>query len=398
MVKWHIFLLALFIGSRFVAQDATTSASTCITPPAENVQLDTTAGYADAIQSYLSAGGDPAQLKSLLQPLGVMPDPQMSDGIYVTDLTGDSIDDVIVNIAFPAERPDENTFVVWIYLCDTGNYRRAYETSYRQVSTLLDPGMYVDSIQDLNHDSRPEVVHHFTYCGQFCYMDLLIEGWNRTTQQIHQMLHTSFQIGDYQFIDPDGDGVFDVIVLDENGGPAGAGPLRRWQIIYGWDGVNFTQHRSVPEAPRFGFEAAQDAAAALNAGDLQTAAILYQKILDNHILGDLDERTDAITKTQALFGLLVIRMAQGDQETGAVIYTELQNAPGIPEANTYPKKFYESVWTQVGRTFYSLALKHDLSKACDAVIVELNTALANERQSPYIDYWGDPRPEHICPF
>ena len=201
MVKWHIFLLAFFIGSsRLIAQDATTSASTCITPSAENVNLDTTNGYADAIQNYLSAGGDPTRLKSLLQPLGVMPDPQMSDGVYILDLTGDGKDDVIVNIGFLNQTATDKTFVVWIYACDEKHYRLVYENKSHQPPDDINPGMFVDQIQDLNHDLRPEITHHFVSCGaNTCYMFLYIEGWDNTKQEMHQMLTDSFLLGDYEF-------------------------------------------------------------------------------------------------------------------------------------------------------------------------------------------------------
>ncbi|MEO8610538.1 MAG: hypothetical protein ABI690_21760 [Chloroflexota bacterium] len=403
MVKWHIFLLAFFIGG-ITYQDNPPSASTCIAPPAENLQLDTSAGYADAIQNYLSAGGDPAQLKSLLQPLGVIPDTTKTDGVYVTDLTGDGKDDVIVNIAFPAKPPAINTFVVWIYVCDETGYHRVNDHSYTQTSTALDPGMYVDSIQDLNHDSHPEVIYQFVGCGMYCFMDLYIVGWNSSTRQIHQMLWTSFQVGDYNFTDPDGDGIYDIIVTENNGGAAGLGPLRRWQTTYGWDGVNFTQRRSVSETPRFGFEAAQDAANALHIGDLQTAAILYQKILDNHTFNDIDERTDAITKSQALFGLLVIRTFQQDHETAAAIYAALQDTQGIPDDyySTINTHYSESIWTQVGRTFYSRVRGYNLSDACNAVITELTADLERKDKGSRSTYWGNyglrPRPEDICPF
>jgi hypothetical protein len=404
MHKWQIFLLSLFISSPILAQDVTTLSTSCVTQPAGSLSLDVNIGYAEAIQNYLSAGGDPAQLKPLLQAAGVLPDPSMSDGVSVTDLTGDGINDVVINIAYPAKPPEIKTFVVWIYVCDQSDYRRVYETEYPQISTVLDPGTYVDSIQDLNGDSRPEVIYQYISCGMYCYSDLFIEGWNSTTGQMHQMLRTSFQIGDYNFTDPDGDGVIDVVVTDRNGGPAGMEPLRRWQTIFGWDGINFSQRRSVPEAPRFGFEAIQDAAKALDVGDLQTAAILYQKILDEDTFSRLDERTDAITKSQALFGLLVIRMVQRDQETGAAIYEKLQNAPGIPNSSSFPKVVSESLWTQVARTFYPLAQRYRFDEACDAVIAELNIALESERQSPGLDtsYWGNygmrPRPEDVCPF
>lgn len=406
MRKWHIFLLSLFISSRLLAQDVTTSSASCITQSAAGgLSLDTTIGYAEAIQTYLSAGGDPAQLKPLLQAAGVLPSADMSDGVYVTDLTGDSIDDVIVNIAFPAERPPTlNTFVIWIYVCDHADYRRVYEAEYPQVSTVLDHGMYLDSIQDLNHDSRPEVVYQFVYCGMYCYMDLFIEGWSSDTQQMHQTLHDSFQVGEYKFSDIDEDGIFDVVITSGNGGAAGLGPLRRRQTTYGWDGINFTQRHSIPELPQYNFEAAEDAAIALRIGDLQTAAILYQRILNDPTLKLIDERTDTIIKSQALFGLLVIRMAQRDQETGAAIYEELQNTLGIPDSSSFPKVYSESLWTQVARTFYPLAQRYRFDEACDAVIAELNVALEIERQSPgtKTSYWGNfgmrPKPEDMCPF
>jgi hypothetical protein len=405
MLRWQIFLVSLFISSRLLAQDVAPVSPACVTPnPDTTLSLDLTVGYAEAIQTYLSAGGDPTQLKSLLEAVGVLPAPDMGDGVYLSDLTGDGINDVIINIAFPAKPPEIKTFVVWIYVCDHSDYRRVYEAEYPQVSTVLDHGMYLDSIQDLNHDSRPEVIYQFIYCGMYCYMDLYIEGWNNATQQMHQMLKTNFQLGDYNFADTDGDTVFDVVVTDQNGGPAGMEPLRRWQTTYGWDGVNFSQRRSVPETPRFGFEAIEDAARALDAGDLQTAAILYQRILNDPTLKLIDERTDAITKSQALFGLLIIRMAQRDQETGAAIYAELQNAPGIPDSSSFPKEFSESLWTQVARTFYPLAKEYKFDEACDAVITELNAVLESERQSPGLDtsYWGNygmrPRPEDMCPF
>jgi hypothetical protein len=331
--------------------------------------------------------------------------------VYITDLTGDGKNDVIVNIAYPDPSSITNPvkiFVVWIYVCASTDYARVYETQYPQISTALDPGMYIDQIRDLNHDSLPEVIHHSVSCGvNICYETLGIVEWNSTLQQMHRVLSDDFPLGEYgsvDFVDLEGDGIFDVVVTSGVAGSAGAGPQRHWQTTYGWDGVNFTQRRSVPELPRLQFEAAQDAATALNVGDLQTAAILYQRILNDPTLSGIDAHTDAIVKTQALFGLLVIRTSQQDKESAEAIYQELQNAPAIPDeislsTNTH---FSESLWVQVGRTFHSQVRGYYLGDACDAVIAELNAALDGESPGNRSSYWGNwggaPRPEDICPF
>jgi hypothetical protein len=404
MVKWHIFLLAFLIGG-ITYQDNPLSTSTCVTPPAEDVTFDTSAGYAEGIQNYLSAGGDPNRLKPMLQAGNLIPTSDATNGVFVLDLTGDSKEDLIVNIAYPIQESDVKHFVIWVYICDGKDYRRMYAVSYAQVSPALDRGGYVDMVQDLNNDSYPEIIHRSVSCGvNTCYESLGITGWNDTMNKMHTELFDNFLLGDYEFTDPDGDGIFDVVITSGVSGSAGAGPQRRWQTTYGWDGVNFTQRRNVPEAPRFAFEAAQDAAIALNAGDLQSAAILYQRILYDPTLSGIDRQTDAIMRTQALFGLLVIRMVQRDSETAAEIYAELQNEPGIPASFSTPKTYTESLWVQVGRIFYPLAQKYRFDEACDAVLIELNHALKSERESPGLrtTYWGNfgsrPRPEAICPF
>jgi hypothetical protein len=404
MVQRSIFicLIILLVIGQAVAQDTAPIDSACITPSAENLQLDTTDGYEDAIQKYLSAGGNPVQLKSLLQNAGVIPDSTLREGVYITDLSGDGKTDVIINIAFPSQPPDVNTFVVWVFICNEANYRLLYEDSFIQVSPVLDHGIYINSVQDLNHDFHAEIIYHSVSCGvNTCYEKLNISGWDNRLQRIHSMLAIQFLLGDYTFADSDGDGIHEIIVTSGVSGSSGAGPQRRWQTTYAWDGINFTRWWSVPEQPRYGFEAAQDAAVAVNAGDLYTAASLYQRILSDPGLQTIDDRTDSITKSQALFGLLIIRMYQGDRETAAEIYTELQNFPGIPDSNN---NLSESLWTKVGRTFYSLGQPSKFNEACDAVIAELNLALENERKSPGVkaNYWGNfgnqPKPEDICPF
>ncbi|MGD8244712.1 MAG: hypothetical protein PVI63_05925, partial [Anaerolineae bacterium] len=143
-------------------------ASAACPPPGSPrpVQPASFSDYPDAIEQYLSAGGDLETLRSALGGWGVLPDAedQAVSAATAADLTGDGAEEVILALA----RPDAGTIIrpglLLVFGCSEGRYVNVYREGRADVE-MFDPALELVRVGDANLDGLPDVAYVVRTCG-----------------------------------------------------------------------------------------------------------------------------------------------------------------------------------------------------------------------------------------
>ncbi|NJL92958.1 MAG: hypothetical protein HC915_04170, partial [Anaerolineae bacterium] len=238
--------------------------------PASSVDLTA------AIGVFLSNGGAPAVLEGVLRGWGAIT-PQGGVVQADTDLTGDRIPEVLVNLYNPFTYNPEavlNAGRLLIYGCDNDGYRLLY-------ATPDNPGLalpVLHRVGDLNADIKAEVVYDIQSCtSTYCNREGAILSWNPIVGVFEvinsgQMLAINGRLG---VLDADGDGILEITAASLPVASASSGPVRGVVDVWDYTGTNYVLAQRYTDDPRYRIHAIHDADAALLAGNLDEANRVY---------------------------------------------------------------------------------------------------------------------------
>jgi hypothetical protein len=182
------------------------------------------AGYPDTIAAYLNDPG--ATLSGLaiwLKGCGVITD--NLGGVYEYTLQGGPTPDalVVIHDMVGAVGPEG---MLLAYHASPNGYSLAYQAQAERIELL--------KVEDVNADSRPEIVWTSTSCGAHtCFSQLFVDRWNGEGYQGWIVGTPEMASADYTLADtvPDGSGQ-EILVHGGTIGSVGAGPQRAWTETY----------------------------------------------------------------------------------------------------------------------------------------------------------------------
>lgn len=217
---------------------------------------------------------------------------------FSIDLTNDNVVEIVaIN---PASRPDRHGYSVYVFSCDEGFYKSIILQNYYGIT----PQIFKISIMDLNVDGIPEIILHeqrddprdsFTrlrvleWDGKG-FSNLLLVPTVRNFQYLNgninalSMTYKDEFIENYSipftFEDINLDTTLELIITYPEE-LFRDGLTRGFKIIFAWDGQYLKYYRTIFTAPRYRFQAIQDADDASRFGEYDKALALYEEAIIN---------------------------------------------------------------------------------------------------------------------
>jgi len=385
-------------------------------------------GFRSQLLAYLSAGGDPNQLREVLTALSLV-DAEGTEWlsraqVIPADVTGDGTPEVVVALTFyvPWQYADGGLFV---FGCQEGAYVLAAALPLQgQVLNATGPDPGIRAIQDMNNDGRPEIVlsvidvvgTHGNFRRLFHILEWDDDEFVDLVQAHSQPYHAApVSNGDGRIYDTNGNRNLELVL--ENGVRRGYetdGPERAWTDTWAWDGEAFRLWRSEYEPPVYRFQAVQDADAAALAGRYERAVALYDRVLhDESLLGwsagqlwpdsaygdrptpTPDPEEGQRLRAYALYRIMVVRALQGDKEGARDIFDQLQaehpeGTPGAPYARV-AAAFWAGYEPQENVAAGCKKAVRFATSEAEAVLEPLGSAMYGSNNRDYA-------PQDICPF
>lgn len=308
------------------ATEPATAVLLCVTPQEEiTLQAGAMADYPAAILAFLNQGGTPDALRAALEMTGFG---NPSGSVMLGDFTGDGVDDLAVSL-IDGQRLDQPPAAAQleIYVCQGGAFALAYD---QPAELDFSMGVHLWLAQDLNGDGAAELVAGETVCGaSTCFENVRILAWdgNTFTNQLTDRTD-DLPFPTVEVIDPDGNGVFDLVIRAGGLGSVGAGPQRGqtkvWQYDPGQELWAFASN--TPDPAVYRLHALHDADAAANRGDFEAALALYDRVINDDTLQDwVDPATERATLSAfALYRELTLYLHDGNAAQAEAILLELQ--------------------------------------------------------------------------
>ena len=397
-------------------QDATGTAGAPTLPPQyANVHCPTPASpvlpprptqfsdYPQAIGLFLSAGGAPTTLESLLRSWGALTN---GHGVVQadTDLTGDAIQEVIVTLLNPtrvvANNPNNPNGLspgqLLVYGCAQGGYQLLYSTAYSDQSILPD----LKRVGNMNGGPRAQLVYAQQSCPNLadvtsCTQTVAIINWDGSIGAFTPLNNAPIEAtgAKVTIADVGGTGILKIVVRLEQTPDVITGPPRNSTTIWDWNGHYYVKALIQLDAPIYRVHEIYDADSAFEQGTFKTALILYDQARDNQYLQPwLDPNELATLRAYANFRKMLayaaLRSPRGVTNMLQALQTE--NPVGSPAEG----------WSEAGGAFVDAYNKYSgLHKICTATLTFLNTrpdllATLNAYGSHNHLY----TPPEICPF
>ena len=341
--------------------------------------------YAEILRAYLSAGGDPASLVTVLTEWKA--DATIGEPLIQADLNNDGIQDTLVAFVNPTSEtyPPEGTLA--IYTCAAGTVRTLY---------AYHPGEWfalnVIGAADLTQDGHTELVFAEVSCGAHtCWHTLHVWTWQgvdfrELTGDEFSFPYPNFAIEDEHIL-AGGGGI----------GSAGAGPQRPVTTTLAWDGNVITATETTLGPAIYRYHVFREGDEALFAGNYARALDAYQRVLNDTSLEawggytSTDEETRWFTAL-AHWRLILVEVHQADGLPYAQeYYTALKNdfAPG--EAGYALVPIGDSFWT-------TFTARDDVAAACAEAIKRPETQAVLD----FLNGFGYANPTYtlddLCPF
>jgi len=255
------------------------------------------ADYPAAIAGYLTvASGSPSCLAELFAawdmptPVPGWAEESGSVDCAAGDLDNDGEDEYLLRVTNPVLSgvwPDSEVLIF-----DRGV--AGYEVAFRS-STTLGPSPpwqpVILGIRDFNGDGRLEASFTADSCGAHtCWTSVYILAWDgqQYVDIIDEEVTVPWARG-ISFVDVEGDGIEELYVAAGQIGSVGAGPQRDINLTYAWDGAQYVSVKTEFEPSEFLYFAVVDGDEAYAAGDLEKAAQLYNKAINDATLWDWKE-------------------------------------------------------------------------------------------------------------
>ncbi|MBN1873124.1 MAG: hypothetical protein JXA33_02765 [Anaerolineae bacterium] len=340
--------------------------------------------YASVLRQYLSAGGAPETLPSILLTWEVLPDEGL--GWTQADLTGDDVAESVVAFVNPESDfyPPETQLVV--YTCRPGTMDTMYV--YQPGAGF---GLNLIGAEDLTGDGPAEITFAEIACGAHtCWHTLHVWSWMNTDFTEHAV--TNFSVPYPTFYLQAGQ------LLAVSGGIAsvGAGPQRSVTTTLTWNGTIITPTATQVAPAVYRYHVFQDGETAFFAGDYGHAQLSYLKVLEDTGLEPWAE----VYSTQeewrwfdalAHWRLILINIQLQDNELAEQHYHQLeQDFPAGVPGNTVTS-LADYFWETYSATY-------TLAEGCQSI---LNVPEIQEILD-FLNSFGYANPtyipEDLCPF
>ncbi len=349
--------------------------------------------YPAALGVYLSNGGAPAVLESNLRQWGAI----TAAGGSVqadTDLTGDGIPEILLNIFDPTRYNAEailNSGQLLIYGCDNGGYRLLH-------SSPSNPGValpVLHRVGDMNADVVAEIVYDTQSCSAaYCTREGVILTWRPVVGVFEplnsgQILAINGRLG---VVDLDSDGILEMTVTSSAPSTAAAGPTRTSLDIWDWTGQNYVLAVRTPDDPVYRVHQLHDADAELAEGNTRAALRGYFAVRDDPNLQawTLPNETERL-RAFATFRIMTLYANIGDGRVDNLWNTlAAENPEGAPGA----------AFAALGAAFMeTYRATNSANAGCGAVLGALNT---RPEALSFLNSYGfanrSYNPGAICPF
>lgn len=338
--------------------------------------------YAQAILDFLSKGGTPDELEHLLiirkivQPYAkedhtpINPAFLNRGGVRVADFNGDGYLDVVVSLFDPS---GGYVGALFVYICNGQNFHQIPSPLLYAVDPYIHKPKYIDRapkfiyVGDMNNDGRAELVFDIGVEGaSTVFEDVQIVGWNNQTQDMRPLKadQNSYPAdgGYYKVVNATNGLKALVLRTGFSGSGIASGPQRPFTLTYAWDGRQFVEVSAVGDPSPNRLHVAYDALTALNHGNLKTATLLYNAVINNNHLEDWENWVDMrnLLMTHAAYGLVLTRAKQ----FGIKAKLTLQAYEQLEEMSKRLHKSQE-LWLRYGEIFWQSAqTKKALHSAC----------------------------------
>jgi hypothetical protein len=303
--------------------------------PQVSLQAGDFAGFPQSVLDFLNAGGSLEALDQGLYTAGVANQPL---SVAAADLTGDGSRDVVVSIYNPDSIATPPGGRLLIYTCESGQYRLAYDEQTEDLWGA--PG--IRYLQDLDNDESAELVASRPTCGAHtCFEDITILVWDGSTFENRlEWTTTDLPYPDVRLEDPEGDGIYDLIVVGSGFGSVGAGPqrslIRSW--VYEPEMVSWIPAGETLGESNYRIHILHDAETSALVEAYDEALLLYGRVVQDSTLEDwTDPETErANLGAYALFKTAVVYLLQGNQEFAQSTFDQQEEAyPAGSTGHTY---------------------------------------------------------------
>jgi hypothetical protein len=255
-----------------------------------------------------------------------------------TDLTGDKIPEVIVNIFNPFIYNEEailNAGQMLIFGCDNNGYRLLF-------TTPNNPGLalpVLHRVGDMNADVTADMVYDTQSCTvSSCTREGFILAWNSVVGAFEAM--NSGQMlainGRFGVVDIDSDGILEVTASSNAPVSSTSGPTRGIIDVWDWTGQNYALAVRTPDESRYRIHALHDADEELIAGNFRNALAGYFDVRDD---GDLLPWTvpneAAFLRAFATYRMVITYARIGDGRAENLLSSLLSENPEGAPGNVY---------------------------------------------------------------
>jgi hypothetical protein len=364
-------------------------------PPAGSPRLIQPANfpdYPDAIQQYLSAGGDLGTLRSALRDWGVLPDAE--NQVTAADLTGDGADEIVVTLAQPNGQTIIRPGVLLVFGCSGARYVRLHRQGDADAE-MFEPAVEIVQVGDTNLDDLPDVVYVLRNCGAHtCSEELRILGWNGS--HLVSLIDGSLELPYPTYnLEPGR-----IEAISGGIGSVGAEPQRGYTDIWTWNGDVFTFTRTIYEPPAYRYHALLDGDRALLASDYATATQTYERVIHdgnlNSFVGAISQADEADERAFltafARWRLLLTYSQMGDVDSARAELNRLQV--------DYPAGAVGHEIAEIAGVFWDARVQgRSIVQSCSAVVA------AGERFVSVLEFFNNNygyanpwwEPEDLCP-
>lgn len=356
---------------------------------------DNFADFPVAIGSFLSNGGSPIVLES---ELSIQRAINSQGGVIQTDtdLTGDRVPEVIINIFNPILfNPDAilNAGQLMIYGCDNGGYRLLYRTPNS-------PGLalpVLHRVGDMNGDARAEIVFDVQSCSQSgCTREGYILSWNPITGVFEELnnqpiISVNGRLG---VVDLDNDGILELTSSSNPTSDISSGPRRSVVDIWDWTGENYILAVRQESDAQYRVHTLHDADLNLRQQAFQSALTGYRSVRDeDELLSWPAVPNDTqILRAFATYRMITIYARLGDGRAGTFLNTIISENPVGTAGEVY------SAMAQAFMDAYRNN-GNSVSAGCQAAIA---TASSRPEALSNLNAYGYANPTYsfsdICPF
>lgn len=348
--------------------------------------------YQQAIADFLSEGGSPDALETLLRRWGVIDDNRGTVNADY-DFNSDGYRDVVISIRYPETTTLQPPGEMLVFGCQgpSGRYGVLHGLASAPEASTSFP--QIGYLGDVTGDGRPEIFFYTERCTPVvCLQEPFILTWDpaadafRTIhEQFTSLYHFTddagnilpgFPAAEFRFEDLTGDGPMEFIIEEWHTSSAmrEAGPIRQVRYTWTWNGSEYANPTRLASPSAFRIHAVREGDWLLQAGDVEEAIRAYNKTLTSRELvswGGVNYSPENVAFEESMldsytrYRLVIAHAAARDGEARSELSTMQQLLPYTP--GNVPS-YYTRLAEIFLETFFSTGNNADpLSSACATI-------------------------------